>query len=932
MVNFIPKFKSLLILSILFFSISNLFSQSNGDYRTRDNASGNWTGTNIWQRYNDGWTDVDTYPTSSDGAIEVRSDANITINSSITLDQVTVNGILTISADVTINDGTGTDFLVSSDGTVNWTSGNITLNTGPATLQIDGIFDIQSGAGTFTGQTNGTTINGTLRYGKSESNSYPNNNGSGNYTDNYTSYGSNGTLQLYSYCLNNYFHAFLGNSSTVFETLRNLTFNSTNAGSNYYSIFASGITTIAGKLKIENTSSDTGKGFVLAYLTTERKAGSLEITGGNCYVLKSDAGGNRTFTSEGNISISGGTLIIAENSSYTGTLNCKGNFTHTGGSIKRTAGTAYIIFNGTSNQDIESTGFSGAINITFQNNITVPSGKTFIIPNGGTFQGTTGKSLTVYGTLLHQGTVPTTMNGSGILINNATYIHNTTSAATKMVDFFSTKESNSNWIYRGSSSLAPAVSLAGNTFGNLSFESTSGSWQTNFTGTYGFTANGNFTLGSGVTLNTTNTGTSYIKGNFTINGTLKIDSNNQNFTFNGSQEQKISGTSNINFNNLTINNSNGVKLETNITINKSLTMTSGLLYTGISEPYDSYKITFGTNATNPSESSASRIVGVAEMSARSVGTGSINFLNCNIASGTDNIGNVTIKRYTGPCGIIEINGNRSIACHWLVTVDNQPTNGRDVTYSWLSDLDNGKNFSSTNKAEFWVSEDKTNWIKKGEGFDVSGSNPRTMTVNTTNFSYWVASSENAPLPVELLSFNYVIKEKDVILKWITASEENNFGFEIERNSYTENIWTKIGFVEGKGTIKSQTNYEFADRKPDIGKYRYRLKQIDFNGNYQYFILNSLVEIQLPDKFELEQNYPNPFNNYTIISLICPIDENVKIKVYDITGREILTVIDSYLKQGSYNFKLNTDNLTSGIYFYTLTAGNTVITKRMVLIK
>lgn len=920
MVNFNPKLKSFLILSILFFSISNLFSQSNGDYRTRENASGNWTNNNIWQKYDNGnWTDVTTYPTSSDGAIEVRSDANITINSSITLDQVTIKGYLTVSGSstiLTLNNGSGIDLTidnggtlkmsnqaawsttsgwtwavnnggtyihnttraisssldkctlengsnfkylgsslvtpalsisgrtyynlyfesesgtwntsfsgsnpltvngsfnvgtgvtwsmgsftgnlnfngdvniygtmssksftvnsgktmyigsdanyslnssntltingtlnnygtltnngiinVASTGTLNWYGGNFSLGSS-GSLTVDGIFDIQSGAGTFTGRSSGTTINGTLKYRKNDATSYPNYDGSSSYTDSYTSYGNNGTCELYTYYQSWYLHPFLD-----YESFNNFTFNSTNAGNYFYSVFGTN-TSISGKLKIENTSSVSGKGFVLT--NGDKQAGSLEITGGTCYVLKSDAGGSRTFTSNGDVTISGGTLIIAEKSGNTGTLNCKGNFTHTGGTITQTNGTANIVFNGTSAQTI-------------------------------------------------------TENG-------------------------------------------------------------------------------------------------------TMSGTL----------------------------NWTINNSSGVYLGSNFSIdNGTLTLTNGILYTGTVPNYDAYKITFGTNATNPSESSSSRIVGVAEMSARSVGTGSINFLNCNIASGTDNIGNVTIRRYTGPCGIIGKNGDSSIACHWHVTVDTQPANSRDVTYSWLSDLDNGKNFSPTNKAEFWTSEDKINWVKKGEGFDVSGSNPRAMTVNTTNFSYWVASSQDVPLPVEFLSFNYIIKEKDVVLKWITTSEENNLGFEVQKNTYPENIWTKIGFVEGKGTTKSQTNYKFIDRKPDIGKYRYRLKQIDYNGNYQYFTLNSLVEIQLPDKFELEQNYPNPFNNYTIISLICPIDENVRIKVYDITGREILTVIDSYLKQGSYNFKLNTGNLTSGIYFYRLTVGNTVITKRMVLIK
>ncbi|MCX7834201.1 MAG: hypothetical protein N2490_08330, partial [Ignavibacteria bacterium] len=618
--------KTSVIFLILFFLFHDLFPQSNGDYRTRTNASGYWTGTNIWQKYENGmWNDVITYPTYSDGNIEIRSDANITINSSITLDQVTVKGIITITSNMIINNGSGDDFTISSEGIIYWSFGNITLNTGPATLIINGILEIQNGAGIFTGQQSGTTINGTLKYNKDSSYSYPNNNGAGTYSDNFTTYGSNGTLELKSYRSTSYFHEFLGNGSSVFETLQNVIFNASNAGSYYYSIFASGITTINGKLKIENTSSESGKGFVLGYLQTERKAGALEITGGTSYVLKSDAGGNRTFTSEGDISITGGTLIIAENNSYTGTLNCKGNFIHTGGSITRSKGTAYLKFNGSSEQNVESIGTGDSINITFENNIIIPTEKTFTISNGCTLRGTTNKSFTVYGTLLNKGLTPNdSVRGFGILKNNSKYIHNTSSAASRMLNFFKTIEDNSNWIYRGSSSITPAVSLSGNTFGNLSFESTSGRWRTTFTGTNGFTVNGSFQLGTGVTLRITNTGTSTIKRNCTINDSLIIDSAKQTFSFSGTSEQIITGTySNITFSNLTINNTNSIKLETNIKIDGTLTLINGIFYTGTSSPYDAYKITFGTNATNPSESSSSRIIGVAEMSSRNIGTGSI---------------------------------------------------------------------------------------------------------------------------------------------------------------------------------------------------------------------------------------------------------------------------------------------------------------------
>ena len=193
----------------------------------------------------------------------------------------------------------------------------------------------------------------------------------------------------------------------------------------------------------------------------------------------------------------------------------------------------------------------------------------------------------------------------------------------------------------------------------------------------------------------------------------------------------------------------------------------------------------------------------------------------------------------------------------------------------------------------------------------------------------------SPVPVELVSFTAEAKSGKVVLNWQTATEVNNYGFEVERQvgsmQSTVGNWTKIGFVDGHGNSNSPKRYNFTDSNPTGGTtFSYRLKQIDNDGTYEY---SDIVEVEfVPTEFVLFQNYPNPFNPTTKIKYSIPKESNVTIKVFDILGEEVMTLVNEKQEAGSYDVDFDGSNLVSGIYIYQMQAGEFSNTKKMLIIK
>jgi hypothetical protein len=193
-----------------------------------------------------------------------------------------------------------------------------------------------------------------------------------------------------------------------------------------------------------------------------------------------------------------------------------------------------------------------------------------------------------------------------------------------------------------------------------------------------------------------------------------------------------------------------------------------------------------------------------------------------------------------------------------------------------------------------------------------------------------------PIPVELTSFTATVQYGIVNLHWTTATETNNLGFEIERKimqSEGSGEWITIGFREGYGTTTEPKEYSFSDDVSILqaSSFAYRLKQIDFDGSFNYSD-EVLVDNPVLEDYALQQNYPNPFNPATTISYSLPLKSQVELVVYNALGESVTQLVNEVKEAGSYSVELNAESLPSGVYLYRLQAGGFIQTKKMILMK
>ncbi|MCX6152070.1 MAG: T9SS type A sorting domain-containing protein [Ignavibacteriales bacterium] len=216
------------------------------------------------------------------------------------------------------------------------------------------------------------------------------------------------------------------------------------------------------------------------------------------------------------------------------------------------------------------------------------------------------------------------------------------------------------------------------------------------------------------------------------------------------------------------------------------------------------------------------------------------------------------------------------------------------------------------------------------GYDTIYANGNSVNNSGTNVGDQWNYAPNKPVkifgvvPVELSTFSAIVKEDKVLLEWSTSTETNNRGFEVQRameNSKLNNeqLWNKAGFVNGNGNSTDLKKYSFEDKNLSSGTYKYRLKQMDFNGTSKFYNLTEKVKINTPASFTISQNFPNPFNPKTIIEYSIPFESNIQFEVYNSIGQVVKQLVNESKPAGFYDVSFDGSGLPSGLYFYSISA-------------
>ncbi len=396
--------------------------------------------------------------------------------------------------------------------------------------------------------------------------------------------------------------------------------------------------------------------------------------------------------------------------------------------------------------------------------------------------------------------------------------------------------------------------------------------------------------------------------------------------------------------NLTINCSGGVTLGGAAPVNGNLILTSGTLSLG------SNNLTIASTKTITGASSSNYIVTngtgylIQQVPATStnvtfpVGTSSAyNPVILNNGGTTDNY---SVRVASGTANVVSAAG--VVADQWTINeAISGGTKSIAMTLQW-NGTDEGASFASSRSSGQIGQYSGSGTIWTLMGTTVAGSNPYTASNNsaiTTNFSNSIYSvGLNSALPVELTSFTAAAVNSEIELAWATATEINNSGFEVQRSTVnnqqsTINSWTDIAFVTGHGTTNAPQSYSYTDASARVGKYSYRLKQIDNDGKFVYGQVIEATVGLTPGTVFLDNNYPNPFNPSTKISFVLGTTGRATLKVYNLLGQEVATLADGEFNGGdTQTFTFDASKYSSGIYYYQLksTAGTQL--KKMMLLK
>jgi hypothetical protein len=475
------------------------------------------------------------------------------------------------------------------------------------------------------------------------------------------------------------------------------------------------------------------------------------------------------------------------------------------------------------------------------------------------------------------------------------------------------------------------------------------------------TTNCDFTVNSGGTVRLGDPGGIVLEGSLastgniqTSAGSIRSFSTGGNYEYNGSSAQETGTGLPATVNNLTINNAAGVSLTNGVAVNGTLTLTSGNLSTSGS----SY-VTVNDGGNTSGGNSSSFVNGpLAHIIASTSGTSKTFPIGKGSAYRPITL-TVTQDASTSTTYTAEV-FNEAPASRTLPSEHNKVSEVRywNVTKGAGAGVSNGQialNYGAddgvTDPDHLRIAKDDGagNWVILGGTGSASGSGSITSSVNFTDFSDFTLANHQPgtnPLPVQLTSFTASANRLDAVLRWETATEVHNYGFDVERRlvqSLESNVqnssldskletWNSVGFVRGSGTSTSPREYSFVDAGLAPGRYAYRIKQIDSDGSFEYFSAAE-VEIGVAAKEFSLGSYPNPFNPETTIEFTLPADGRTVLKVYNTIGQEVATLFNEEASAGRiYQVRFSGESLPSGVYFYTLSHGGQHQVKKLMLVK
>ncbi len=338
-----------------------------------------------------------------------------------------------------------------------------------------------------------------------------------------------------------------------------------------------------------------------------------------------------------------------------------------------------------------------------------------------------------------------------------------------------------------------------------------------------------------------------------------------------------------------------------------------------------------------------------------MGYGATNVSNCYSTGSVSGIGNGTSSEFGGLIG----NAWSTVSnCYSTGSVSGTNANlsgcvggsGTNVTNTFWDIETSGLSSSEggTGKTTEEMKDIATFTDTDTEGLTIAWDFPGTLNDDAETNDYWDMDIPNGllnggypflnwengteiALPIELVFFTANYSRAAVTLNWETASETNNTHFLIYRNDII------IGTIDGAGTSSEPHEYEFMDKQVISGDtYIYTLADVSYaNVETKYTdnaITISVPENDIPVEFVLKGNYPNPFNPRTAISYELSAISNVELSIFDMNGKKVVTLVNGSKPAGYHSVNWDASNVSSGIYFYSLQAGDFIETKKMVFMK